>query len=377
VLEMIRQALRRFSVRVVNFNAGPAGLPVAVLGEAQRDLLNWKGCGMGVMEMSHRSKEYESIHNKAIEDLGKLMNIPKNYKVLFVQAGASNQFSMVPLNLLPAGGSADYMVTGSWSQASIKEAKKFGKVNAAYDGSAKKFTSIAEPSEWKLDSKAAYLSYCDNETVHGVEFPSVPVPPAGVTLVADMSSNFLSRPVDVSKFGLIYAGAQKNVAPSGVVVVIVREDLVGKAAANCPVMLDYKTYSDSNSLYNTPPCWPIYIAGLVFDYNLQQGGLNALQKLSAAKSGVLYETIDGSDFYHAPVEKRVRSRMNVPFRVGKGQPDEAMEKKFLAEAVKEGMQGLPGHRSVGGCRASLYNSVSLQDVHKLVDFMRKFEKANK
>jgi phosphoserine aminotransferase len=377
---MFRQSVRRFgsaATRVVNFNAGPAGLPVPVLEEAQRDLLNWKGCGMGVMEMSHRSKEYDSIHTKAIEDLTKLLNIPKNYKVLFMQAGASNQFSMVPLNLLPEGASADYLVTGAWSQASIKEAKKFGKVNAAFDGSKNKFTSIAPQSDWKLDPKATFLSYCDNETVHGVEFPSIPEVGAGVTLVADMSSNFISKPVDVSKFGLIYAGAQKNVAPSGVVVGIIREDLLGKAAKNCPVMLDYKTYSDSNSLYNTPPCWAIYMAGLVFDYNLKLGGLNAVRETNTAKADALYSTIDGSNFYHAPVEKPFRSNMNVPFRVGKDAPDENMEKKFLAEAAKEGMQGLPGHRSVGGCRASIYNSVSLNDVQKLVAFMKKFELANK
>jgi len=377
---MFRLSVRKFASatgRVVNFNAGPAGLPVPVLEEAQRDLLNWKGCGMGVMEMSHRSKEYDSIHTKAIEDLTKLLHIPKNYKVLFIQAGATNQFSMVPLNLLPNGGSADYVVTGAWSQASLKEAKKFGKVNVAFDGSKSKFTSIAPQSEWKIDSKASYLSYCDNETVHGVEFPFVPEVAPGVNLVADMSSNFISKPVDVSKFGLIYAGAQKNVAPSGVVVAIIREDLLGKAPANCPVMLDYKTYADSNSLYNTPPCWAIYMAGLVFDYNLKLGGLHAMREINTAKADALYSMIDGSNFYHAPVETDFRSKMNVPFRVGKDAPDENMEKKFLAEAAKEGMQGLPGHRSVGGCRASIYNSVSLSYVQNLVAFMKKFELANK
>jgi len=332
---------------------------------------------MGVMEMSHRSKEYDSIHTKATEDLIKLLNIPKNYKVLFMQGGASNQFSMVPLNLLPAGATADYLVTGAWSQASIKEAKKYGKINVAFDGAQNKFTSISPQSDWKLDPKASYLSYCDNETVHGVEFPSIPEVAAGVNLVADMSSNFISKPVDVSKFGLIYAGAQKNVAPSGVVVGIIREDLLGKAAPTCPVMLDYKTYSDSVSLYNTPPCWAIYMAGLVFDYNLKLGGLNAMREINTAKADALYSMIDGSNFYHAPVQKPFRSKMNVPFRVGKDAPDENMEKKFLAEVAKEGMQGLPGHRSVGGCRASIYNSVSLNDVQKLVAFMKKFELANK
>jgi len=332
---------------------------------------------MSVMEMSHRSKEYDSIHVKAIEDLTKLLNIPKNYKILFLQGGASNQFSMVPLNLLPQGATADYVVTGAWSQAAIKEAKKFGKVNTAWEGSKNKFTNIAPQSEWKTDSKASYLAYCDNETVHGVEFPFVPQVASGVTLVADMSSNFISKPVDVSKFGLIYAGAQKNAAPSGVVVTIIREDLLGKAQPSCPVMLDYKTYSDSNSLYNTPPCWAIYMAGLVFDYNLKLGGLNAMREINAAKADALYSMIDSSNFYHAPVDKSCRSRMNVPFRVGKDAPDENVEKKFLAEATKEGMQGLPGHRSVGGCRASIYNSVSLQDVQKLVAFMKKFELANK
>jgi len=332
---------------------------------------------MGVMEMSHRSKEYDSIHTKAIDDLTKLLNIPKNYKVLFLQGGASNQFSMVPLNLLPAGGTADYVTTGTWSQSSVKEAKKFGKVNTVWDGGKDKFTTIANQSDWKTDPKASYLCYCDNETVHGVEFPFVPEVAPGVNLVADMSSNFISKPVDVSKFGLIFAGAQKNVAPSGVVVSIIREDLLGKATANCPVMLDYKTYSDSNSLYNTPPCWAIYVAGLVFDYNLRLGGLSAMREINTAKADALYSMIDGSNFYHAPVDKAVRSKMNVPFRVGKDKPDENVEKKFLAEAAKEGMQGLPGHRSVGGVRASLYNSVSLQDVQKLVAFMKRFELANK
>jgi phosphoserine aminotransferase len=375
---MLRQASRRFfssTGRVANFNAGPATLPVPVLEEAQRDLINWKGCGMGVMEMSHRSKEYDSIHQKATADIGELLNVPSNYKIMFVQGGASSQFASVPLNLISRTGKADYLVTGAWSKAAAAEGKRLGgDVNIAATGAETNFTVIPDRSTWNLTKDAAYLSFCDNETVHGVEFPGVP--DVDALLVADMSSNFISKPVDVSKYGVIYAGAQKNVGPSGVTIVIVREDLIGNALPTTPKMLDWKTMADKESLYNTPPCWSIYMAGLVFDYTKKLGGLKGMQERNQEKANLLYSTIEGSDFFHSPVDPSCRSVMNVPFRIGKGQGDEAIEAKFVKESKAAGMEGLKGHRSVGGCRASIYNSVTLDNVQQLVTFMKDFETAN-
>lgn len=330
---------------------------------------------MSVMEMSHRSKEYDSIHMKAIEDLTTLLKVPDNYKVMFIQGGASTQFAFAPLNFLGANGKADYLVTGAWSKAAFAEGSRLAPgANAALNTADTKFTSIPDQSTWNLTPGASYLSYCDNETVHGVEFPSIP--DVDATLVADMSSNFISKPVDVSKFGAIFAGAQKNVGPSGVTVAIVREDLIGNAAPNTPKMLDYKTFADTSSMYNTPPCWAIYMAGLVFDYNLKLGGLDALAEMNKTKAGLLYSQIEESSFYHSPVDANCRSLMNVPFRIGHGGGDKDVEAKFVKEATALGMEGLKGHRSVGGCRASIYNSVPKEDVQKLVTFMQDFEKAN-
>lgn len=347
-------------------------MPVPVLEEAQKDLVNWKGCGMSVMEMSHRSKEYDSIHNKAVEDLADLLNVPSNYKIMFVQGGASTQFASIPLNLQ---GKGDYLVTGSWSKGAAAEGARLGDANVVASSADIKFTKIPERNTWNLTEGAAYLSYCDNETVHGVEFHSPP--DVDATLVADMSSNFISKPVDVSKFGVIYAGAQKNVGPSGATVVIVREDLLGKASPSCPKMLDWKTMADSNSLYNTAPCFTIYMAGLVFAYNRSLGGLAAIHERNQEKASLLYSTIENSDFFHSPVDASCRSAMNVPFRIGTGGGNDETEAKFIKEASAAGMVGLKGHRSVGGCRASIYNSVPLDAVTQLTQFMQKFEMDNK
>lgn len=376
---MIRQTSRRFfssGARVANFNAGPAALPVPVLEQAQKDLVNWQGCGMSVMEMSHRSKEYDSIHLKAIADLKDLLKVPDNYKIMFIQGGASTQFSAVPLNLLGEGGTGDVLVTGSWSKGAAAEGARMGNVNVAASSADKNFSYIPDKSTWNLTPGAKYLQYCDNETVHGVEFHQPPQVDGDVALVADMSSNFISKPLDVSKYGVIYAGAQKNVGPSGVTIVIAREDLLGNALPQTPKMLDWKTMADKNSLYNTPPCFSIYMAGLVFDYTLKLGGIEAMRAINEDKAGMLYGLLGSSSFYNSPVDPACQSLMNVPFRIGTDGGDEEMEKKFVAEAAAQGMQGLKGHRSVGGIRASIYNSVPKADVEKLVKFMEDFEKAN-
>lgn len=381
---MLRTVSKRFfssSPRVANFNAGPAALPVPVLEEAQKDLVNWKGCGMSVMEMSHRSKEYDSIHLKALEDLKALLEVPDNYKIMFIQGGASSQFAAVPLNLLGQGGVGDSLVTGSWSKGAhaeatrltVEGAKRLGEVNLVATAADKNFSYIPDQSTWNLTPGAKYLHYCDNETVGGVEMPFVPQ--VDCPIVADMSSNFISKPVDISKFGVIYAGAQKNVGPSGVAVVIAREDLIGNASPTCPKMLDWKTMADTNSLYNTPPCFPIYMAGLVFAYTRKLGGLKVMQEINNDKAGLLYNMFDQTDFYSSPVDAACQSKMNVPFRIAQG--NEALEAQFVKEAAAVGMQGLKGHRSVGGIRASIYNSVPKADVQKLVQFMKDFELNNK
>jgi phosphoserine aminotransferase len=343
-------------------------LPVEVLETAQNDLLNWQGCGISVMELSHRSKEFTSIINKAEADLRTLLEIPDNYKVMFLQGGASGQFAAVPLNFTKPGDVVDQIVTGAWSKKAAQEAGKYAKVNIVAKGDN---NSIPDPSTWKLSENATYVSYCDNETIQGVEFKGVPEV-NGVTLVADMSSNFLSKPVDVSKYGLIYAGVQKNVGPAGVVVAIVREDLIGNAREETPAILDYKVME--GSLYNTPPCWTIYMCGLVFDHMLRSGGLSAMHAQNQAKAQLLYDAIDNSGgFYNQPVDPACRSLMNVPFTIPKGAE---LEAKFLSEATKEGLVQLKGHRSVGGMRASIYNSMPVSGVEKLVDFMKAFAEKN-
>uniref|UniRef100_A0AAV2MP59 Phosphoserine aminotransferase n=1 Tax=Knipowitschia caucasica TaxID=637954 RepID=A0AAV2MP59_KNICA len=325
--------------------------------------------------MSHRSGDFSKILSKTESLMRELLDIPDNYKVMFLQGGGSAQFSAVPLNLigLKPDRSADYIVTGTWSSKAAKEAEKYGKVNVVHpkqDG----YTKIPDPSSWTLNPKASYVYYCCNETVHGVEFDFVPETD-GVLLVSDMSSNFLSRPVDVSKFGLIFAGAQKNVGCAGVTVVIVREDLLGHALKECPIILDYKVQAENNSLYNTPPCFSIYIMCLVLEWIKNNGGSSAMEKLNRDKSSLIYDIIANSDgFYVCPVEPSCRSRMNVPFRLRTEEGDEALEKEFLDGAAKRGMISLKGHRSVGGIRASLYNAVTLQDTEALAAFMKEFKK---
>jgi phosphoserine aminotransferase len=356
---------------IYNFSAGPAVLPKTVLQQAQAELLDWHGSGMSVMEMSHRGKEYMDIHARAEADLREVMGIPANYKVLFLQGGAHLQFSMIPLNLLRGKGSADYINTGEWSKKAIGEAKKFCHVNVAADSSDKNCTYIPAPDTWRLDKNAAYVHYTTNETIGGVEFNWVP-DVGNVPLVADMSSNILSRPVDVSKFGLIYAGAQKNIGPAGVAVVIVREDLVGHADPRLPTMLDYKIHADNDSMYNTPPTYGIYMAGLVFQWLKKNGGVAAMEKTNIAKARLLYEAIDASaGFYRCPVNKADRSRMNVPFTL----KDAALDGEFLKQADARGLLQLKGHRSVGGMRASIYNAMPLEGVQALVDFMTEFARS--
>lgn len=373
-------AIRKFSTyRAKNFNAGPAGLPMAVLEKAHKEFFNFQGSGMGVMELSHRSKEFDAVAVKAENDLVELLGVPDTHKVVFMQGGASTQMAAVPLNLLGENKKADQIVTGAWSKKAFAEGKKYGDINLVATSADKNFSYIPDPSTWSLDPQASYLQYCDNETVHGVEFGFVPEA-GGVPLVADMSSNFCSKPVDVSKFGLIYAGAQKNVGPSGTTVVIARKDWLGKQMDICPTMLNYDIQASNSSMYNTPPCWGIYMCGLVFEWLQGVGGLEAMAKINTKKAATLYGKIAESPMFHSPVAEDCRSKMNVPFRVGTaedGTPgNEALEKEFIGEATKAGLIGLKGHRSVGGCRASIYNSVTQEDVEALVDFMNKFEKAH-
>uniref|UniRef100_A0A8C8VMU0 Phosphoserine aminotransferase n=1 Tax=Pelusios castaneus TaxID=367368 RepID=A0A8C8VMU0_9SAUR len=330
---------------VANFGAGPAKLPRSVLLEAQRELVDYKGLGISVLEMSHRTSDFSKIINTAENLLRELLNIPENYKVIFLQGGGSGQFSAVPLNLigLKEGRCADYVVTGAWSAKAAKEAEKYARVNIVHPklGS---YTKIPDTSSWNLNLDASYVYYCANETVHGVEFDFVP-DVGGAVLVSDMSSNFLSRPVDVSKFGVIFAGAQKNIGCAGVTVVIVREDLLGFALKECPIILDYKVQAVNGSLYNTPPCYSIYIMSLVLEWIKNSGGVAAMDKLSFIKSQMIYDIIDKSNgFYVCPVEKENRSRMNIPFRIGNTKGDEMLEKKFLDKAVELNMISLKGHR---------------------------------
>jgi phosphoserine aminotransferase len=356
--------------RIYNFSAGPAVLPREVLEQARDELLDWHGCGMSVMEMSHRGKEYMSIQAQAEADLRELMGIPANYKVLFLQGGASSQFAMVPMNLLRGKASADYLNTGEWSKKAIKEAKKFGQVNVVASAEDKKFTYAPTQDAWKLDTNAAYVHYTPNETIGGVEIFWTPET-GDVPLVADMSSNILSRPIDVSKFGLIYAGSQKNIGPAGVTVVIVRDDLIGQTVAGTPTMMDYKTHGDNESMYNTPPTYPIYISGLVFSMLKRKGGLAAMEQANIAKANLLYGYMDSTDFYNSPVALENRSRMNIPFTL----KDAALDEDFIKGAKARGLVQLKGHRSVGGMRASIYNAMPIEGVVALVDFMKEFEKA--
>jgi len=353
--------------RVYNFSAGPAVLPEAVLKQAQQEMLDWQGSGMSVMEMSHRGKAFMSIAEKAEADLREIMAIPDNYKVLFLQGGASSQFAMVPINLLRGNNSADYINTGQWSKKAIAEAKRYCNVNVIASSEDSNFTSVPEQASLPSSTDAAYLHYTPNETIVGVEFPYIPE--TNVPLVADMSSTILSRPVDVSKFGVIYAGAQKNIGPAGITVVIVRDDLIGEANASMPAMMDYKIHADNDSMYNTPPTYGWYLAGLVFQWVKDQGGLPGMAAINQRKADKLYAAIDNSSFYSNPVDRACRSLMNVPFILA----DAELDKLFLEEAEKAGLSTLKGHRSVGGMRASIYNAMPEAGVDALIDFMKDFE----
>jgi len=358
---------------VFNFCAGPAMLPTPVMAKAQQEFLNWQGTGSSVMELSHRSGIYIAMAEKAEADLRELMSIPDNYKVLFCHGGGRGQFSAVPLNLLPAGKSADYIISGSWSKAAAAEAKNFGDINVIdinkdNDGSA----SLMSSTDWPLNKEAAYVHYCPNETVNGIEINNIPET-NGVPLVADMSSTILSHEVDVSKFGLIYAGAQKNIGPSGLTIVIVREDLLGHAHKATPCIMNYKTAADSDSMYNTPPTYAWYLAGLVFQWLKEVGGVKEIAKVNQAKAELLYQAIDKSGLYLNHIETQYRSKMNIPFWL----KEDSLNDKFISESEAAGLTALKGHRIVGGMRASIYNAMPLEGVQALVDFMQQFEKRNR
>ncbi len=344
-------------------------LPTEVLERAQSEMLDWNGSGMSVMEMSHRGKEFMSIAEKAEADLRKLMALPDNYKVLFLQGGASSQFAMVPINLLNGNNSADYLLTGQWSKKAVAEAKRYCNVNVVADTSGTNFTTVPAQDSLSFNPDAAYVHYTPNETIVGVEFPYIP-DTGDVPLVADMSSTILSRPIDVSKYGVIYAGAQKNIGPAGITVVIVRDDLIGSAMENMPAMFDYKIHSDNDSMYNTPPTYSWYLSGLVFDWLLQKGGLAGMAEINSSKAEKLYAAIDNSAFYSNPVAVDSRSWMNVPFILA----DADLDAKFLEQAGNNNLQTLKGHRSVGGMRASIYNAMPVEGVDTLVAFMADFEK---
>ena len=354
--------------RVYNFSAGPAMMPEAVLSRAREEMLDWQGSGMSVMEMSHRGKEFMSIASKAESDLRELLGIPASYKVLFLQGGASAQFAMVPMNLLRGKGKADYINTGQWSKKAIAEARRYCEVNVAATAEADKFTSIPARDTWQTDPDAAYLHYTPNETIGGVEFHWIPET-GDVPLVADMSSTLLSRPLDVSRYGVIYAGAQKNIGPAGLTVVIVREDLMGEVLPGAPTLFDYQVMADNGSMYNTPPTYSWYLAGLVFEWLKGQGGLQAMAEINRRKAGKLYDLIDASDFYQNPVDPQCRSWMNVPFTLA----DADLDATFLEQAKAAGLLTLKGHRSVGGMRASIYNAMPEEGVDALVSFMKDFE----
>jgi phosphoserine aminotransferase len=357
--------------RIFNFSAGPAVLPLSVLEEAQRDLVALPGVGMSVMEISHRSKVFDEIIGKAESGLRELMGIPENYHVLFLQGGASLQFSMVPMNFLPAGASADYVLTGSWGKKALKEARKVGTANVAATMADGGFTRVPGQDELMLDPNAAYVHFTTNETIEGVEWKQEPEV-GQVPLVADASSDILSHPIPVEKYALIYAGAQKNMGPSGVTLVIIRDDLLQRIPENLATMLDYRTHTESKSLYNTPNTFGIYIIMLVTKWLKEQGGLSGMQRQNEEKARLLYEAIDATDFYRGHADADSRSIMNVTFRL----PSEELEKKFAQEATAQGLDGLKGHRSVGGIRASIYNAFPREGVEALVSFMKEFEKKN-
>ena len=357
--------------RIYNFSAGPAVLPLEVLEQAQRDLVSLPGVGMSILEVSHRSTVFEDVLARAEADIRQLANVPSNYRVLFLQGGASLQFTMVPMNLLPPGGTADYLVTGAWSAKAVDEAKKIGNVHVAATTKAEQFTRIPRADEFVLTPGAAYVHMTSNNTIYGTEWKSLP-DVGDAPLVSDTSSDMFSRPIDVARHALIYAGAQKNMGPAGVTVVIVREDLLARASASLPVMLSYAVHAENGSMYNTPPVFAIYILGLVTRWLIDQGGLAKTAEVNERKAGTLYAEIDRTGFYRGTAQKDSRSLMNVTFRL----PSEDLEKKFVKEAGTAGLDGLKGHRSVGGIRASIYNAFPEQGITALTDFMKEFERRN-
>ncbi|WP_137718358.1 3-phosphoserine/phosphohydroxythreonine transaminase [Methylobacillus flagellatus] len=354
--------------QIFNFSAGPAVLPQVVLAQARDEMMDWRGSGMSVMEMSHRGKEFLSIAAEAEADLRSLMAIPDNYKVLFLQGGAHSQFSMIPFNLLRGKTAADYLNTGIWSEKAIAEAARFCEVNVVASSADRNFTYAPTQSEWRLNPDAAYVHYTSNETIGGVEIFWTPET-GDVPLVCDMSSHILSRPIDVSRYALIYAGAQKNIGPAGLTIVIVRDDLIGHAQAGTPTMMDYQIHADNDSMYNTPPTFAIYMAGLVFKHVLKLGGLAAMEQNNIAKAKLLYDYLDASAFYSSPVAPDNRSRMNIPFTL----KDARLDGEFLKHAQQQGLLQLKGHKLVGGMRASIYNAMPIEGVQALIRFMQQFE----
>ena len=357
--------------RVYNFSAGPSMLPLSALERAGSEITNYRGSGMSVMEMSHRSKVFIQIFEETQEKLRRIMSIPEGYKILFLQTGASGQFSMIPLNLIGQTGKADYAVTGNFSNLAYKEAKKYGQINLAASSEDRDHSYIPGQDQLKLDPDASYFYYCANNTIYGTEWQYVPET-GGVPIVCDMSSDILSRPVDVSKYGIIFAGAQKNMAPAGLTVVIIREELAGHELPYTPLMMNYKTMIDKDSMYNTPPCWCIYMLGLVLDWLEEQGGIPGMEAIKHSKAQMLYDVVDNSKLFTCAVEPGSRSDMNVVFRTA----SEELDAKFVKESVEAGFTNLKGHRSVGGMRASIYNAMPTEGVEKLCDFIKAFDKNN-
>ncbi|HSL40841.1 MAG TPA: 3-phosphoserine/phosphohydroxythreonine transaminase [Desulforhopalus sp.] len=358
------------SPRIYNFSAGPATLPPAVLTQAAKDVVDFRGTGMGLIEISHRSKEFMAVVEETETNLRNLLSIPGNYKVLFLQGGASSQFFMVPMNLLGPGKKASYLNTGTWAKKAIKEAQLFGEVEVPYSSEAGGFRQVPRPGDYQIAADSEYLYYVSNNTIFGTQFAEIPE--TDKLLVADMSSDILSRPVDVSRFGIIFAGAQKNLGPAGVTVVIIREDLLERTPPRTPTMLAYKTHAEKGSMFNTPPCFAIYVVGEVLKWLVEQGGVPAIAKVNREKADLLYQAIDAGDYYRGHAELDSRSLMNVAFNL----PTAALEQKFIAEATAAGFSGLKGHRSIGGCRASIYNAFPREGVVRLVEFMNAFATAN-
>lgn len=359
--------------RVYNFSAGPAVLPIEVLEKAGEEMTNYGDAGMSVMEMSHRSKDFEDILNKAKADLKELLDIPDNYEILFLQGGASAQFSAIPLNFMSENNKADYIVTGQWAKKAFEEAQKYGDVVAAASSADDNFSYIPKTTKEDFREDADYIYITGNNTIYGTRYTEDKLPDTGdIPLIADYSSSILSEPLDINKFGMVYAGAQKNIGPAGVVIAIIRDDLLGKANEKTPTMMNYDIQAKNDSLYNTPPTYGIYVAGLVFDWLKQNGGLEAIQKKNEEKANLLYDFLDNSKLFKGTVAKEDRSLMNVPFVIG----DEELEAKFIKEATERGLVNLKGHRSVGGMRASIYNAMPIEGVQALVDFMKEFENKN-